>query len=440
MTVAMVRKRHVFHAAGFDPYGTDVHYRRFVREAARFATTWQVTATVSQLHDEAVNRPSAAAFENGHWTVTTAGPGWQVETVYEQLDWSDIVTAELDRPAGWRLVKSAQGFADFVFSGTAWRYFAANWRYGIFFLVPFLEVLLFTAIAAALATATARAVLALLPIDVAVSPTTGRRPGLVMVVAALLAGGVVGVLAFALLLRWPGRRWRVAQALADWIFAREYLLQRRPDVDARVEAFAGRLIACARRAGTDEIVIAGHSLGATIVVDALARALARDPDLGRHGAQLCLLTIGATIPKLTLHPKGGWLRAHVHRIAREPSLAWAEYQARDDIISFHKFDPVNLKRRGIDVNAPGELVIRRVQIHQMLSPETLRRFRFNYMRLHYQFVMANERRTTYDYFMLLCGPAPFRRVITAPDGPAGLYEADGALRVSAEDATRTAAQ
>jgi hypothetical protein len=47
------------------------------------------------------------------------------------------------------------------------------------------------------------------------------------------------------------------------------------------------------------------------------------------------------------------------------------------------------------------------------------------MRLHYQFVMANERRTVYDYFMLMCGPAPFRRTIVEPKGVDGLYRQDG---------------
>jgi hypothetical protein len=74
-------------------------------------------------------------------------------------------------------------------------------------------------------------------------------------------------------------------------------------------------------------------------------------------------------------------------------------------------------------------IIRRVQIHQMLSAPTLRRLRFSYMRLHYQFVMANERRAAYDYFMLMCGPAAFRRTVTQPNGPADLYGADGAYAV-----------
>jgi hypothetical protein len=73
-------------------------------------------------------------------------------------------------------------------------------------------------------------------------------------------------------------------------------------------------------------------------------------------------------------------------------------------------------------------VIRRVQIHEMLSEPAFRRYRFNFMRLHYQFVMANERRSSYDYFMLVCGSAPFWQTVNQANGPVDLYAADGSLR------------
>jgi hypothetical protein len=41
--------------------------------------------------------------------------------------------------------------------------------------------------------------------------------------------------------------------------------------------------------------------------------------------------------------------------------------------------------------------------------------------------MANERRSTYDYFMMVCGPIPFARSVLAPFGPAELIADDGAL-------------
>jgi len=367
---------------------------------------------------------------DGRWTVTTQAPDWQVVTAFELLDWSDIVRGELKRPSARRLAEGLATFAEFIYSGTAWRYFAANWRYGMFFLVPFLNVFLFAALAIVAADYLGTTI------------ATALTSTLWGIVAAIAAAPLV----FAALMRWPGGRWRVPQALADWVFARDYMLGRHPEMNARIEAFVARIVACVRRADADEIVIAGHSLGAMVAVDVLARAFDRDPALGRRGPKLNLLTVGATIPKLALHPRGAWLRESARRLAAEPSLVWAEYQARDDFISFHKFDPVKLSRLpppaapilpspacggglgrgaeegGVGVNGP---IIRRVQIHQMLSAATLRRLRFSYMRLHYQFVMANERRAAYDYFMLMCGPAPFRRTVTQPNGPVDLYGADG---------------
>ncbi len=419
----MVPKRYFLHASGFDPYDSVAQYRRFVREVARFAATWNVKAQVSAIH--------RCGVPDGHWTVTTQAPGWQVVTAFELLDWSDIVRGELKRPSVRRLAEGLATFAEFISSGTAWRYFTANWRYGMFFLVPFLNVFLFAA-------------LAILAGDYV---GTAVAAALASTLAGIAAAAAAALLVFAALMRWPGKRWRVPEALADWIFAREYMLGRHPKMNARIEAFVARVVACARCADAEEIVIAGHSLGAMVAVDVLARAFDRDPALGRRGPKLNLLTVGATIPKLALHPRGAWLRESARRLAAEPSLTWAEFQARDDFISFHKFDPVKLTRlpppslppqaeEGQSTCPPppaGEgreggdgPIIRRVQIHQMLSAPTLRRLHFAYMRLHYQFVMANERRAAYDYFMLMCGPAPFRRTVTQPNGPADLYGADGA--------------
>jgi hypothetical protein len=67
----------------------------------------------------------------------------------------------------------------------------------------------------------------------------------------------------------------------------------------------------------------------------------------------------------------------------------------------------------------------------MLTPESYARYRLDYMRLHYQPVMASEKRAPYDYFMMICGPAFFRSWTVSPGGlldflgtessPAGTY-------------------
>jgi hypothetical protein len=306
-----------------------------------------------------------------------------------------------------RLTRSASAFFDFVLSGAAWRYFRANWKYGAFFLFPYLFQGLFAAVAIQIGCWTANYF---------------QLAGIVWIGTVAAAGALV----FLGLMQWPGRRWRVLQALDDWIFSSDYIHGRRPDIEARLDGFADQLIACTRDLSLDEIVIAGHSMGATLAIDLIARALAREPQLGQRGPALCVLTVGSTIPKFTLHPAGDRLRHSAAAIADEPSIAWAEYHARDDAISFYKFDPVTSLRLD-DKPVASKPMIRRVQIHDMLQPQTFWRHRFKFMRLHYQFVMANERRSIYDYYMTVCGPIPFLRAVLAPGGPAELIDQDGAL-------------
>ena len=394
----MIARRHVFHVAGYDPYDVAGQHRRFRRELAKFATTWGIAASASELRQDG---PSAS------WSVTTRGPNWSVETTCEPLDWHDIVLADLARPAVPRFMHGGIAFADFVASGTFFRYFAKRFRYACFFLIPFVDVLLFAAVGAVAGYALAGAL---------------ALAGIARAAAAVAIA--VGV--FVGLMEWPGRRWRVAQGLADWIFARDYMYGRRPDIEARLDQFADRVIACARAGEADEIVIIGHSLGATFVVDLLARALQRDRDLGRHGLAIAIMTIGATIPKLALHPAGARLRECADRVAAEPSLFWVEYQAREDAISFYRFHPVLLRSIG-DHETVENPLIRRVQFHEMLTPETYRKHRWDFMRLHYQFVMANERRVVYDYFFALCGPLPLERMARAARGPVDAIAPDGSL-------------
>jgi hypothetical protein len=44
----MVRRRHVYHVAGYDPIDAGAQYRRFRRQLDVFQGTWNVRATLSE--------------------------------------------------------------------------------------------------------------------------------------------------------------------------------------------------------------------------------------------------------------------------------------------------------------------------------------------------------------------------------------------------------
>jgi hypothetical protein len=53
--------------------------------------------------------------------------------------------------------------------------------------------------------------------------------------------------------------------------------------------------------------------------------------------------------------------------------------------------------------------------------------RFNFFRLHFQFIMANDRRAPYDYFMLVGGPVPVATWAADPFGVFTAFDAESAL-------------
>ena len=86
-------------------------------------------------------------------------------------------------------------------------------------------------------------------------------------------------------------------------------------------------------------------------------------------------------------------------------MLWVDCQARKDVMNFWDFDPV--AGVGVEVGAErSNPIVWRVRFRDMLGGDIYRRLRANYFRLHYQFIMGNDLRAPYDYFMLVCGPVP----------------------------------
>ena len=80
------------------------------------------------------------------------------------------------------------------------------------------------------------------------------------------------MIAFALTGALLGRAAAALLGLDDWIYSWDYLHGRRFDVEARLNQFAQELVDAARDRSRDEIVVVGHSLGATLAVNVVARA------------------------------------------------------------------------------------------------------------------------------------------------------------------------
>jgi hypothetical protein len=376
---AVIQRRHVFYVEGYDPQGAAGYHGLFRHTAKRSQKIWPIAIEIGQLELD--------THLLAHWDIETSGPNWRVATRYEFLRLEGIIGANMSEPL-WRQVARALHWAfDDLVSGTTFRIFGAAWRFGVH-LVSF-QIFLMTWIAISIA----GGIFAALPFAQLANPAAALTP----VVAAAVA-----VAAFVAL-RPLADRWFIIQINNCWPKLREFARGHPSSFDAAVDAFARRIVAAAGADAADEIIVVGHSAGGVLAPAVVARALEFAPDLGRCGPRIVLMTPGSTMPAAALHPTARRLRATIERIAVEPSILWIDCRSRADWLNFWGFDPVG----GIGVNVGPQRrnpLIWPVRFRDMLSPQTFRRLRWNIFRMHYQFIMANNKRAPYDYAMLTCGP------------------------------------
>jgi len=140
-----------------------------------------------------------------------------------------------------------------------------------------------------------------------------------------------------------------------------------------------------------------------------------------------LLTLGGNYPIVGFHKAAQDFRDHLRALAVEPSVDWIDCQARKDVMNFFQFDPI--ASHGIDVGtARRNPTIVPVRFREIIDPKRYNLFRWQFFKVHFQFVMANERPHAYDFFMIVCGPVPLRERISLPEAALAIATGDSAAR------------
>ena len=390
-----VRTRCFVQMTGYEPVGAERQHYRFIREMARFKTAWAVEGQVS---------PPVLSADGvvANWQVTCSGPNWRVDTEFHWFRWDDFVRADAAESDWLRFPLGLAALMEFILTGTVVKYFIIAWRYGGFFLSPLVYVL-------GMAWA-----------SIGLTRFTVSHLGLPYPMLIAPALWLAFFVAFRLTL---GRLWHIRYALDDWYFARDLIHRVRPGLEARLDVLAQEFVRIVRATGADEIVLDGHSLGAPLSLIVLDRALKLDPELFGRDKELHLVSSGSSLLKVALHPAAGWVREVVGHIAHAPGIFWVEYQALVDVINVYKVDPVV----ALGMPATGKPIIKIIRIRMMVEEHTYRRFRLNFLRIHRQAVMGNERRYFYDYYMLVCGPIALPDRVEDPDRAVAAFAPDGGL-------------
>ncbi len=399
-----VQHRHIIYVQGYDPRGLAQYYRMFRTELRKFGRLYQLTATIS--------RPqSAPDGERASWAIETKASDWQTRTSYDFLRFEDLIQRDLAAPVWSTVFQAIWIYWRLVFGGTIARFWKAHWRFATFITYPHLLLLVEALFSLGLAAAFAKG------LDALGIPDPFSLAAAIAVFVALLGS----------VLKYSENQTYLLYLLSDTIWTWEFSHRQRPEWDQRIDRFAQHLVNVARSSDAEEIVVVGHSSGSFLSAEILARALKLDPSLGRHGPRIVLLTIGGNFPIVGFHAVSQDFRDHLGLLAVEPSIDWIDCQSRKDVMNFYPFDPI--AGHGIDVGASRRNpTIVPVRFREIIKPEHYNLFRWKFFRVHFQFVMANERPHAYDFFMIVCGPIPLAERMARPEAALAIATGDTAAR------------
>lgn len=284
-----ITRRAIFFVGGYDPKSPQAFFARMDKELVRFEKLWGAKARRSDAGGDG---------EVGRAAIASEIDGKVVETEFNFFVLDSLVLSDFARPLPMRLGKYLVAFADFVVTGTAFRIFAKAWRFGLYFLFPFLMICAFAALGLIAAMLT--------------QPWLGW------------ASIIFGLVIFALALWKLGERWPVNHLMDLWSFSRNFIRGDRADADALMNRFADCAIDRVKSGKFDEVILVGHSTGGLLILDIAGRCLERDPNFTGRAPHVSVLTLGSTALKAGLHPAAKRFRSRVETLADDGRLHWVE--------------------------------------------------------------------------------------------------------------------
>ena len=370
--IAGVTKRLVFYFSGFDPRGPS-HYHTLYGEQAK------LHAPLNGLNLEVGKRRRSGKLANA-WTITSNGG--ETVTDYEFLRWDDIIRNRWPKNE-WQLLKSAVP--------TYWVFFKANlvgqllkiaWPSALTVSYPIIAFLGLLLLGLMLAAAAAAAF-----------PWWVGIP--------LAAGVLVGTI---LLGRWLDDRFRSFWLLRVYGAMQPWAYGKIPELDERIREFAKDIVEKIRVSEADEVLVVGHSVGSILTVPLVAEILKLEPELGTKQQIFGLVSLGNCLPLVSLLPGSKQLRDDLKTVALAPGVRWLDFSARRDGASVTMVDPLKISGISRPKNCPVRPQQFPVRIVKMFPPDVYAVIKKDIFRIHFQYIMAGELLTDYDFFAITAGP------------------------------------
>lgn len=372
-----VKKRKVFYVPGYDP----MLPRRY-RE--RYRSEGMMQAEISGYDLEIVGRGGTK--ESYGWTANAVIDGKKTATDIDFLLWSDIVENQMKTSVWKSYATLIRTHIIYFGSGAIWSLFKMPNTPTIAALYPSTAMIVQLIIAFVLGWGAFSLI----------APPTHWLLG-------LLVGAGIGYAFLAWVKKYDHKTY-INYLLTDYAFAAYKSGCYAPELSTRMAEFS-TTIRAALDEDLDEVLVVGHSCGAHLSVTILAD-LIRDHGVPENGPQLSFLSLGQVTPMVSFLPNAWRLRRDLAFLSNRDDLTWVDVTAPGDGACCALCDPV--KVTGVDPKDARWPLVISASFSKSLKPETFKKLRFKFFRMHFQYLCAFDNPRGYDYFQITAGPLTLR--------------------------------
>jgi hypothetical protein len=235
--------------------------------------------------------------------------------------------------------------------------------------------------------------------------------------AGLVPAALTGVGAVALT-RWLDQRFRSYWLLRTYSVMQPWAYGKIPALDERIREFATHIVSQIKDDDVEEVVLVGHSVGTILTIPLIVELLKLKPDLGVNGPSFGLVSLGNCIPLVSLLPGSKKLREDLLTVATAPGIHWFDFSARRDGASVTQVDPLAVSGIPRPAGIPVRPLQFPVRIVKMFPPEVYDVVKKDIFRIHFQYLMAAQLPTDYDFFAITAGSIPLTvRYVDTPTPP-----------------------
>lgn len=367
--------RRVYYISGFDPRGARFYHRLFREESKKSCALSGAKIHTSQRHviDEHVSQ----------WTVNAIWNNEPYNTDYRFLTWDDIIKDYWVSSVWLLIFKSLPMYFDHIKTRQLPKLKKAG---NVPYFCSILPLLYCSCSAVIVLLST------LLVFKLAFS-----------IFGSLLFSTSLALIMIVYLLRYSkrlGDKIGIWWILQTYYFISRWIKSPLNALEVKTQIFADKIADDQMQDPVDEIIVVGHCVGTMVATSVVARVL--NLNHAHLNNILKVVTLGQCIPYLSYASDAVHFRKALNAFANNDVFAWFDMGAKSDPLCFFDVNPaisdgVTLKNK----TTPYRFTVRP---YKMFSAEKFKVLKKNKLRLHFQYLMAADLKTDFDYFEITTGP------------------------------------